>query len=88
MLLVPAARPRVRRSTHGWPRRSLSLGARYHAGAVALYLTQRLDVILLGVLASTHAVGLYTVAVTFAELARIPTDALARASLAGRRSPT
>jgi O-antigen/teichoic acid export membrane protein len=81
VLLVPAARPKVQRFDAGLARRSLSLGTRYHAGAVSLYLTQRLDVILLGVLASTHAVGLYTVAVTFAELARIPTDALARASL-------
>jgi O-antigen/teichoic acid export membrane protein len=81
VLLMPAARPRIRRFDAGLAGRSLSLGARYHAGSVALYLTQRLDIILLGVLASTHAVGLYTVAVTFAELALIPTEALARASL-------
>jgi O-antigen/teichoic acid export membrane protein len=80
-LLLPAARPRIRRFDAGLAGRSLSLGARYHPGAVAQYLTQRLDVILLAALASPHAVGLYTVAVTFAELARIPTEALARASL-------
>ncbi|WP_432837669.1 lipopolysaccharide biosynthesis protein [Dactylosporangium sp. CA-092794] len=81
VLLLPATRPRLRCFDAGLARRALSLGARYHTGAVAAYLTQRLDVILLGALASTHAVGLYTVAVTFAELTRIPTDALARAAL-------
>ncbi len=82
--LLRAARPRLRYRDPGLARRALSLGARYHAGSACLYLTWRVDVLILGALASRTAVGLYALAVTVAELVRLPTDALARASLAGQ----
>jgi O-antigen/teichoic acid export membrane protein len=81
VLLLAVARPRLRHADPGLVRRSLSLGVRYHVGSASLYLTYRLDVLILGAMTSATAVGLYALAVTLAELIRIPTDALARASL-------
>jgi O-antigen/teichoic acid export membrane protein len=84
LLMVGAARPRLGRFDPAVCRRALSLGLRYHGGSAALYLTYRVDVLVLGAMAPAAVVGLYTLAVTLAELARIPTDALARASLSGQ----
>jgi O-antigen/teichoic acid export membrane protein len=81
LLLLPAARPPMRHLDLRLARRALSLGIRYHAGSASTYLTYRLDVLILGAMASTTSVGLYALAVTLAELIRLPTDALARASL-------
>jgi O-antigen/teichoic acid export membrane protein len=81
LLILPVARPRLRDFDRWVARRSVSQGLRYHGGSAALYLTYRLDVLILGGMASAAAVGLYTLAVTLAELIRIPTEALARASL-------
>ncbi|GAA1571744.1 hypothetical protein GCM10009827_112130 [Dactylosporangium maewongense] len=84
LLQLRAVRPRLPLFDGALARRALGLGVRYHAGSTALYLTYRLDVLALAAMTSARAVGLYTVAVTLAELTRIPTDALARACLAGQ----
>jgi len=82
--LLAAVRPRWRHVDLRLAGRAIWLGARYHGGSAALYLTYRVDVLILAGLASTAEVGLYTLAVTLAELIRMPTDAYARASLAAQ----
>jgi O-antigen/teichoic acid export membrane protein len=80
--MLAVARLRLRYADARLALRTVSLGLRYHPGSAALYLTYRLDVLILGALSTTTAVGRYTLAVTLAELVRVPTDALSRASLA------
>ncbi len=82
VVLLSVARPRLGQADATLARQAVATGIRYHAGSVALYLVFRLDTLLLAVLSSSAAVGLYTVAVTTAEITRLPTDALARTSLA------
>jgi O-antigen/teichoic acid export membrane protein len=82
--LLIAVRPRWHHVDLRLAGRDIWLGARYHGGSAALYLTYRVDVLILASLASTGEVGLYTLAVTLAELIRTPTDAYARASLAAQ----
>jgi O-antigen/teichoic acid export membrane protein len=58
-------------------RRTLGLGLRYHAGTAASYLLLRVDIFILNALEpTTAAVGLYSLAVTLAELTKLLTDAI------------
>nr|WP_203951384.1 polysaccharide biosynthesis C-terminal domain-containing protein [Planotetraspora mira] len=59
----------------------LALGSRYHVGVVAFHLLLTVDILLLHALDSAAAVGIYTVAVTVLELARIPAEAITQVAL-------
>ncbi|GHE27482.1 polysaccharide biosynthesis protein [Streptosporangium violaceochromogenes] len=74
---LPVRRPRDRRLV----RRALSCGLRYHPGSVCHFLLLRLDVLILNALATPAAVGIYSVAVTPAELLRAMTDAVVQITL-------
>jgi len=82
--LVPillTVRPRLADRDLGLARRAMSLGVRMHPGAASLFLLYRIDVIILNAMTVPAVVGLYTAAVTIAELTRIVTDTLAQVSL-------
>ncbi|NJC74292.1 oligosaccharide flippase family protein [Planosporangium thailandense] len=82
VMLVPAMRPRLRDVDRRLAGATLTYGLRYHLAFAALYLLLRLDVLLLNGLSTPTAVGLYSLAVTIAELAWIVTDAAAQVALA------
>jgi O-antigen/teichoic acid export membrane protein len=82
--LIPillTVRPRLAERDLGLARRAIGLGVRMHPGVASLYLLYRLDVIILNAMTTPAVVGLYTAAVTIAELTRIVTDTLAQVSL-------
>ncbi|MGI5513245.1 lipopolysaccharide biosynthesis protein [Streptomyces sp. CA-106131] len=56
-------------------------GLRLHAGSAASYLLMRSDVFLLNALAGSRDVGIYTLAVTLAELSRLAVDVFAQVTL-------
>ena len=57
--------------------RTVGLGFRYHAGTAAYYLLLRADILILNALEpTTVAVGLYSLAVTLAELTKLLTDSV------------
>ncbi|MFJ7903193.1 lipopolysaccharide biosynthesis protein [Streptomyces sp. NPDC096198] len=56
-------------------------GLRFHAGSAAAYLLLRSDVFLLNALAGSREVGIYTLAVTLAELSRLAVDVFAQVTL-------
>jgi O-antigen/teichoic acid export membrane protein len=57
--------------------RTISIGLRYHAGTVATFLLLRADIFVLNALEpTTTAVGLYSLAVTLAELTKVLTDSI------------
>jgi len=60
-------------------RRAVTVGLRHHCGFVALFLLQRIDILVLNALRLPADVGRYAVAVMLIELARLPADALAQA---------
>jgi O-antigen/teichoic acid export membrane protein len=78
LLLLAAARPRLRDRDPALARRSLSLSSRYHVGSTALYLSNGSGILILGVLMTPAAVGLYVLAVGVAEMMSLPTEILAR----------
>lgn len=73
-------------------RTTLSLGLRLHAGSAAYFLLQRSDVFLLNALSGPGEVGIYSLAVTLAELSRILIDVVCQVTLArqfdGRKDST
>ncbi|MFD5425549.1 lipopolysaccharide biosynthesis protein [Streptomyces sp. NPDC127084] len=73
---VAVARPRM-----GLARVACLKGLRLHAGSAAAFLLLRSDVFLLNALAGSHAVGVYTLAVTLAELSRVAVDVFAQITL-------
>ncbi|MEU8590867.1 lipopolysaccharide biosynthesis protein [Streptomyces sp. NPDC048664] len=56
-------------------------GLRFHTGSAAAYLLVRSDVFLLNALAGPRDVGVYTLAVTLAELSRLAVDVFAQVTL-------
>ncbi|MEU1598996.1 polysaccharide biosynthesis C-terminal domain-containing protein [Streptomyces sp. NPDC005708] len=56
-------------------------GLRFHAGTAAGYLLLRSDVFLLNALSGPREVGIYTLAVTLAELSRLAVDVFAQVTL-------
>jgi O-antigen/teichoic acid export membrane protein len=80
-LLVSMAtlRPRFQDVSLPLVARAVRTGLRYHAGLAAFFLLLRLDVVLLNGLVSPRDVGLYSVAVTMAELVWLFTDSVANA---------
>lgn len=64
--------------------RTVQLGLRYHPGKAAFLLLRRVDVLILNGLASARLVGLYTLAVSVAELINLMTNSVANV-LTGRQ---
>lgn len=59
-------------------------GARYHLGSMATFLLWRIDVLVLAALSTNRQVGLYSLAVTVAELVYLVTDSIAQVTLPRR----
>jgi O-antigen/teichoic acid export membrane protein len=77
VLLLPALRGAAGRLDPRMARRTLGLGLRYHAGTAANFLLLRADIFILNALEpTTAAVGLYSLAVTLAELTKLLTDSI------------
>lgn len=83
-VLLPAVRPRLRHWDAPLARQAAGRGLRYHLGLASLFLLFRADILILDGMASTAAVGLYSLAVSLAELARLVTDAIAQIALPGQ----
>jgi O-antigen/teichoic acid export membrane protein len=81
VVLIPAGRLRLRERDLSLARLALRIGLRHHTGVVALYLLLRVDVLILGGLTSTVAVGLYSLAVSLMELTRAAADSVAQIAL-------
>jgi O-antigen/teichoic acid export membrane protein len=80
-VLVPAVRPRLRDWDPSLARHAVGRGLRYHIGLASLFLLFRSDILILDAMTTTTAVGLYSLAVSLAELTRLVTDAIAQISL-------
>jgi O-antigen/teichoic acid export membrane protein len=78
-MLWVASRPNRERCDRPLARRCVGVGLRHHCGFVALFLLQRIDILVLNALRPPADVGRYAVAVMVIELARLPADALAQA---------
>jgi O-antigen/teichoic acid export membrane protein len=83
-VLVPAARPRLRHWHAPLARQAVGRGLRYHLGLASLFLLFRSDILILDGMTSRVAVGLYSLAVSLAELTRVVTDAIAQIALPGQ----
>jgi O-antigen/teichoic acid export membrane protein len=79
--LVAGIRPRPAERDLALAWRALGRGLRYHLGSASLYLLFRVDILLLAAFSSDAAVGIYSLAVTVAELARIVTDSISQVVL-------
>lgn len=66
----------------------VSTGAKYHAGMASLFLLWRVDVFILNGFVPARELGLYSLAVTIAELTYFMTDALGQAVISGQVSGT
>ncbi len=62
-------------------REAIALGARYHLGMSAVFLLLRADLFLLNSMTTAAQVGLYSLAVTIAELTYLVTDSVAQIML-------
>jgi O-antigen/teichoic acid export membrane protein len=82
--LVPAVRPRLRHWDPSLARQAVGRGLRYHPGLASLFLLFRSDILILDGMTTTVAVGLYSLAVSLAELTRLVTDAIAQIALPGQ----
>ncbi|MEU2429705.1 polysaccharide biosynthesis C-terminal domain-containing protein [Streptomyces sp. NPDC007861] len=80
-VLIGAGGVTVGRPRMGLARTTCGKGLRLHAGSAASYLLLRSDVFLLNALAGPRAVGIYTLAVTLAELSRLAVDVVAQITL-------
>ncbi|MEV0752605.1 polysaccharide biosynthesis C-terminal domain-containing protein [Streptosporangium sp. NPDC050280] len=74
---LPVRRPREGRLAA----RTLSCGLRYHPGYVCHFLLLRLDVLILNAMSTPASVGIYSMAVTPAELLRAMTGAVVQVAL-------
>jgi O-antigen/teichoic acid export membrane protein len=81
IVLVPAVRPRFRHWDRSLARQAIGRGLRYHPGLASLFLLFRSDILILDGMTTTVAVGLYSLAVSLAELTRLVTDAIAQIAL-------
>jgi O-antigen/teichoic acid export membrane protein len=80
-VLVPAVRPRLRHWDPSLARQAIGRGLRYHPELASLFLLFRSDILILDGMTTTAAVGLYSLAVSLAELTRVVTDAIAQIAL-------
>ncbi|GAA4201993.1 hypothetical protein GCM10022252_57520 [Streptosporangium oxazolinicum] len=74
---LPVSRPRERRLVA----RTLSCGLRHHPGYVCHFLLLRLDILILNAMSTPAAVGIYSMAVTPAELLRAMTGTVVQVAL-------
>ena len=81
LVLLAAVRPRLRHWDGSLARTAVGRGLRYHVGLASLFLLFRSDILILDGLTTTAAVGLYSLAVSLAELTRLVTDAIAQIAL-------
>src|SRR6185437_7766174 len=81
VMLLPVTRVRLADRDLTLARQQVAHGLRYHLGFAAMFLLLRLDVLILNGLGSATQVGLYSVAVTVAELSKIVTDSTAQVAL-------
>jgi O-antigen/teichoic acid export membrane protein len=81
IVLVPAVRPRLRHWDPSLARQAIGRGLRYHPGLASLFLLFRSDILILDGMTTAAAVGLYSLAVSLAELTRVVTDAIAQIAL-------
>jgi O-antigen/teichoic acid export membrane protein len=84
IVLVPAIRPRLRHWDPSLARQAVGRGLRYHPGLASLFLLFRSDILILDGMTTTAAVGLYSLAVSLAELTRLVTDVIAQIALPGQ----
>ncbi len=87
LALHAAATGRPRRPPGGFVRAQLREGARLTPYFGFLFLNLRLDVLLLAALAGSRAVGIYAVAVIFAELVWLATDSVTAGARERQWSP-
>ncbi len=85
---LAALRPHLSQVDVALGRRVAATGAKYHAGMASLFLLWRVDVFILNGLATPHEVGLYSLAVTLAELTYFMTEALSQAVVSGQVGST
>jgi O-antigen/teichoic acid export membrane protein len=83
-VLLPVVRPRLRDRDAALARCAIGRGLRYHIGLASLFLLFRSDILILDGLTTVAAVGLYSLAVSLAELTRVGTDAIAQVVLPGQ----
>ncbi|MBB5870809.1 O-antigen/teichoic acid export membrane protein [Allocatelliglobosispora scoriae] len=76
-------RPGPHRWNRSLARLTLRAGLPLHTGSSAFFLLQRVDILLLNALASPIAVGLYSVAVTVAEMTRLIADSVTQTAMPG-----
>jgi O-antigen/teichoic acid export membrane protein len=81
LVLLARVRPRPRYWDGSLARTAVGRGLRYHVGLASLFLLFRADILILDGLTTTAAVGLYSLAVSLAELTRLVTDAIAQIAL-------
>lgn len=84
VVYLSALRPRLSQVDLELGRSLVATGARYHAGMASLFLLWRVDIFVLNAFVPTREVGLYSLAVTIAELAYFMTDALGQAVISGQ----
>lgn len=80
-VLVGAGGVTVGRPNLGLAGVTCAKGLRIHAGSAASYLLLRSDVFLLNALGGPREVGIYTLAVTLAELSRLAVDVFAQVTM-------
>ncbi|HEX6470514.1 MAG TPA: polysaccharide biosynthesis C-terminal domain-containing protein [Streptosporangiaceae bacterium] len=84
VVLLPAVRPRPRDRDAALARCAIVKGLRYHIGLASLFLLFRSDILILDGMTTASAVGLYSLAVSLAELTRLVTDSIAQVALPGQ----
>lgn len=81
LLTIPTIGARIREASINVARESVALGLKYHLGMLAVFLLWRSDVFVLNALVTRTEVGLYSLAVTLAELTFLLTDSVAQITL-------
>lgn len=79
-----ARHPGIAQPDRALVREMVAIGLRYHPGMVAVFLILRVDIFMLEGLASTAAVGIYSLAVMLTEATYLVTDPIAQAALSAQ----
>jgi len=88
LTLVAAGGFTLRRPDLRTARFTCAKGLKLHAGTAASYALLRSDLFLLNAFSGTHAVGIYSLAVTLAEWGRLAIDTVSQATLARQFADT
>lgn len=81
LITLPTLRASIKSFSMNLATRAMSLGLRYHLGMISVFLLFRSDVFILNALVDKTRVGLYSLAVTLAELLFLVTDSIAQVML-------